>query len=101
MRRVTIADPDAIVANGIGRARIFDAVGDDRPAIVGAAFDDVDLIAALRADIGVPQHAASIKDQTFRAAQAISPDFRALAGFVEEGIVARRRAVWRDVDDFS
>src|SRR6185312_11639233 len=99
---VAIADPNAVVADGVGRSRIFDAVADHRPAVIGAFFYDVDLVSTFRTDVGIPQLAClRVEGETFRTAKAISPDFGPRTRGMEEGIVGRRRAVGRDVNDLA
>ena len=85
-----------------GGTRVVDAVGDDGPAVVLALLDDVQLIATARSVFVVPELAGKgVCGKTFGVANAICPDFRQRAGFVEEGIVGGRRSVGGDVEDLA
>src|SRR4029077_2656358 len=75
---------------------------DERPAVVVASHDEIDLVAALGTVLLLPQLAVSPVDgETLRIAVAIRPDFGTGAGFVDERIVGRRGAVTRNPDDLA
>ena len=84
------------------RAWIVDAVHDHRPAVILAFLDDVQLVAAARSVIVLPQATGSrIERQAFRAAHAVGPDLGQHARLTDERIVGRRRAIRRDVNDLA
>ena len=65
-----------------------------RPAVVAAGQDGVDLVAATRAELGFPQGAGGgVEGQAVRVAMAIAEDFRPYAGPAEEGVARGRRAI--------
>ena len=83
-------------------ARIVDAARDQRPAVVLAFLDDVQLVAAARAVIVLPQTAGSrIERQPFGAAHAVRPDLGKDARLADERIVGRRRPIRRDANDLA
>ena len=84
------------------RAVVIDAVADHRPAVVLALLDDVDLVAALRAVLFLPQLAVGrIDGEAFGVAVAVAPDFRPRAGFADERIVGRHRTVGSYAHDLA
>ena len=75
---------------------------DHAPAVVLARLDDVDLVAALRAVLRLPQLAADrIPRQALRIAMAVAPDRRQRAGLADERVVLRHRAVVVDAMDLA
>src|SRR5690348_9486705 len=82
---------------------------DDRPAIVLAAFNDVDLVAALsfafeaaRAVLGLKQKIrARLPREALRISHAVRPDLWSHALFTYERIVLRDRAVVIEPQDLS
>src|SRR5581483_7415560 len=84
------------------RAVIVDAIADHRPAVVLALLDEVDLIAAARAVLLLPQFAADrMKGEALRVAVAVAPDLRTCALSADERIVLRNAAVRRDAHDLA
>src|SRR5262245_17354731 len=70
------------------------AVADHRPAVVQALLDQVDLVAALRAVLVLPQLAGlRMEDEALRVAVAIAPDLGLSAVAAAEWTVGRHRAV--------
>ena len=68
-------------------AAIIDAVADHRPAVVLARLDDVDLVAALRAVLLLPELAVGgIEGEALRVAVAIGPDLGQRAGRPTNGL---------------
>ena len=74
-------------------AVIIAAVGGARPAIIAAALDKVDLIAAHRPHLHFPEPPARIEGQAEKVAVTQSPDLRGHPAPRGEGIVGRHRAV--------
>ena len=66
-RRIGLSDRLAVVIEAIGR---------QRPAVILAGFDQVQLIAAHRAIFGFPQFAIGRKSQTVGRTEAAGPGFR-------------------------
>src|SRR5262249_38903021 len=84
------------------RAAVVDAIADHRPAIVLALLDDVDLVAALRAVLLLPQFSAHrMEREALRIAMSVAPDFAARARASDERIVRRDRAVGGDAHDLA
>src|SRR5690242_4360979 len=72
----------------------LNAVRDDRPAVVMARLDDVDLVASLRAVLRFPELAGDrIPREALRVAVAVAPDRRYRPGTVHEGIVLRHAPI--------
>ena len=83
-------------------AAIVDAVADHRPAVVLAGLRNVDLVAAARAVLVLPQFAGlRMQRRALRVAVAVAPDFRLASGSADERIVRRHRAVGRDAHDLA
>src|SRR5581483_71099 len=80
---------------------IVDAVADDRPAVIGALFDDVQFVAAARPMFGLPQPALRIEGEAFLAAPANGPDLGQGTGFADERIAGRGLAVAGDAHDLA
>src|SRR3977135_2847978 len=81
---------------------VIDAVTDHRPAVIAAFLDDVDLIAAARTVLVLPQLAARrIECQALRIADSVSPDFRLGIAPAHEGVVGRSRTIRANADDLS
>src|SRR5262249_10383851 len=74
--------------------RVVRAVTDDGPAVVLALLDEVDLVAALRAVLGLPERARGGGErETLRIAVAPAPDLGQRALPSAERIGLRNRAV--------
>src|SRR5215813_6452408 len=78
-------------------AIVVDAVADHRPAVVLARLGNVDLVAAARAMLVLPQlPGLGIERRALRIAVAIAPDLRLGACPIYEWIVGRHRSVRPD-----
>src|SRR5437867_2646145 len=82
--------------------RVGAAVGDDRPAIVQASLDDVDLVAALRAVIGLPQLAGFwMNGQPQGVPNAQSVNLRLVPGPADEWIVFGRAPIFIQTENLA
>src|SRR5262249_10559259 len=76
------------------RAVVVDAVGHRGPAVVLPGLDAVELVAAARAVLGLPELPRDgVERETLRVAVAVAPDRRVRSGPADEGVVFRRAAV--------
>src|SRR5690606_571550 len=73
--------------NRLPLRRVVDAVAVDRPAVVGALLDQVELVAALRAVLTLPDVAVGIDREALRAAVPVAPDLRPGVRTPHEGVV--------------
>ena len=74
--------------------RVVDAVADDRPAVVGARFDQIELIAAARTVLDGPDLAACrIDRERLGIAMPVTPDLGPGISAPDEGIVLRDAAI--------
>ena len=81
-------------------ASIFGAVGDQRPAVIMSAQNEIELIAALRTMLVGPELAPRcIEGEALRIAMAVAPDLRPRADPEAKRIVLGDRAVGADADD--
>ncbi len=81
-------------------AGIIAAIGDDRPAIVLARLDQVNLIAAARAVLdGVEFAGGLVERDALRVAVALRPDFRERLSSRPERVIGRDAAVGIDMYD--
>ncbi|MNT12022.1 hypothetical protein D3C72_1469300 [compost metagenome] len=72
-----------------------------RPAVVFAFFRDIDLIAATRAVLVQPQRVGpGVHRHPLRIADAVGPDFRACACFIDERIICGHFALIRQAYHF-
>src|SRR5512134_3615448 len=79
---------------------IVDAVGDDRPAVIGASADYVDLVAALRPVLVGPQLTRlGVQRRALDVAVAEREFLGLPAGLADEGIVLRHAPVIVQADD--
>src|SRR5262249_26697646 len=84
------------------RPRIVDAVADHRPAVVGAALDDVDLIPAARAVLDDPEDAGCRVDGSrLGVAVAPAPDLGPRVWLPDERVVGGHAAVGLDANDLA
>ena len=75
-------------------AAVVDAIGDHRPAMVGASRGDVHFIAALRAVfVGPELTGPGVERRALRVAVSPTPHFRARAGAGEQWVVVRNATV--------
>jgi hypothetical protein len=71
-----------------GADAVVDAVGDDRPAVIDAGADDVDLVASLRTVLMRPEFAGlRMQCRALHVAVAEGELFRFPAGLADEGVV--------------
>ncbi len=80
---------------------IFDAVSDDRPAVVQARLRLIQLVAAARAVFDGPQLALRIEGRGLDVAMAVRPDLRLRVAAADEGIVARHAAIRIEAHDLA
>src|SRR6266436_2563901 len=74
---------------------ILPAVRDHRPAVVGAATNDIELVPAERTVFVLPQLSGfGMHNQSLRVAMSIAPNFGSRVLRSDEGIVGRNRAVF-------
>src|SRR5581483_4358033 len=91
-----------LLAGADRAAVVIDTEAHDRPAVIAAFADDVDLIAAFRAVLLLPQFVRPrIEREPFRISRAVGPDLRRNALLADKGIVRRRFSVRRDADDLA
>src|SRR5918993_4871086 len=89
-------------AVGHGSAVVVHAIRDDRPAVVAPRLDDVDLVAASRSVLDLPQLTGDrMPHESLRVAVAIAPDTRHRAGLLREGIVVGHPAIVPDAVDLA
>src|SRR4030095_1114604 len=83
-------------------AAVVDAVGGARPAVIGAGFQEVELVAAARAMLALP-HAAGlgVHGEPLRIAMPPGEDLRPYVGLADEGIVRRPRPVVAQPHDLA
>src|SRR5688572_28762097 len=82
--------------------RVVDAIADDRPAVVLALLDAIQLVAALRPMLVRPQVAGlRVDDEALRVAMAVAPDLRARALATDERVVRRHAAVVVEAQDLA
>src|SRR3546814_7470911 len=77
----------------IWRAVVVVAVGHDRPAVVGPALDQVELVAAHRPHLVLPKPAGCVEREPQNVAVAERPHLRGDATLAGEGVVRGYRAV--------
>ena len=77
------------------------AVGDDRPAVVAAALDAVDLVAAHRAHLVRPQPAGGVERDAQQIAMPQRPDLRRNPAPPGKWIVGRHRAIGLEPDHLA
>ena len=83
-------------------AGVVRAVGDDRPAVVAAGLDDVELVAPHRSVLRLPDRpCVGVHVQSQRVADAEGVDLGAVALLVDEGVVERDRAVVVQAQHFT
>src|SRR4029450_13115862 len=83
-------------------AAVVDAIADHRPAVVLALLDQVDLVAAARPMLVLPDLAARrMASEALGVAMAVAPDFRLRALPADERVVRRAGAVGPDADDLA
>ncbi|MNF58793.1 hypothetical protein D3C84_403630 [compost metagenome] len=81
---------------------VVDAMGRQRPAVILAALDDVDFIAALRAVFVFPQRAVPrVERRALRIALPVGPDLRAHVGLADKGVVLGHSAIRVDSHHFT
>src|SRR5690606_31234497 len=86
----------------LGAERVVGAVADHGPAVVLALLDEVELVAALRAVLRLPERVRlGVPNETLRVAVAVAPDLRQRAGAADERIVVRHGAVVVQADDLA
>src|SRR6185436_10245795 len=83
------------------RARIVDAVRDDRPAVVLPGLRLVELVAAARPVLHRPQPTLRVEGGRLDVAMAVRPDLGPRACAPDERIVFRNRAVRIDPHDLA
>ena len=87
---------------GDGSAVVVDAVGDDRPAIVAADTDGIQLIAAFWSVFGLPDRAADgMHNQALLVAMAVGEDAWQRTSRLEKGIIIWYGAIIIDAMDFA
>src|SRR5262245_49575483 len=80
-------------------AAVVDAVADHRPAVILALLDEVDLVAAARPMLVLPQLSGDgVEREPLGIAVAVAPDLRLGRRLADVGIVRRNRAVGPDAD---
>src|SRR5262244_406684 len=83
-------------------AVVVDAVADHRPAVILALLDDVDLVAAARPMLVLPQLPGhGVEREALGIAVAVAPDLRLGGRPADERIVRRDRAIGPDADDLA
>src|SRR3546814_5967416 len=82
-------------------AVIMVAVRHDRIAVIGAALDQVDLVAALWPHLLLPQLPCPIEGDAEQVAMAERPDLRRHAALFGEGLVGRDAAVGVQADHLA
>ena len=99
---------DGVGEFGMGRRRrgcravIMLAPAHHRPTVVAPRLRDVELVAAHRAELGLPQLAARWVDGgALRVAMAVGPDLRPRILLTDEGVVVGDRSVRIDAHDLA
>src|SRR3954470_9460207 len=83
-------------------AVVMIAPAHQRPAVVAAGLGDIDLVAAARPKLALPEHAGfGVDREALDVTVAVGPDFRLGARSVHEGVVGRDRAVRVDADELA
>src|SRR5262249_47081691 len=83
-------------------AAVVDAVADHRPAVILALLDQVDLVAAPRPMLVLPQLSGhGVEREPLGIAVAVAPDLRLGGGLAGEGIVRRNGAIGPDANDLA
>src|SRR3954454_1365766 len=83
-------------------AIVMIAPAHQRPAVVAAGLGNVDLVAAARAELALPEHAGfGVDCKALDVAMAVGPDFGLGARAVHEGVVGRDRTVRVDADELA
>src|SRR5882762_4673595 len=81
---------------------ILPSVGDYRPAVVGAATNDIEFVPAKRTVLVLPQLSGfRMQDQSLRVAMPVTPDLGSRVLCSNEGIVGRNRAVIAEAKDLA
>src|SRR5262249_32212283 len=81
-------------------AAVVDAVADHGPAVILALLDQVDLVAAPRPMLVLPQLSGhGVEREPLGIAVAVAPDLRLGGRLADEGIVRRNRAIGPDAND--
>src|SRR5215468_6880238 len=83
-------------------AAVVDAVADHRPAVILALLDEIDLVAAARPMLVLPQLSGhGVEREPLGIAVAVAPDLRLGGRLADEGIVRRNRAIGPDANDLA
>src|SRR5262245_15498091 len=83
-------------------AAVVDAVADHWPAVILALLDEVDLVAAARPMLVLPQLSGhGVEREALGIAVAVAPDLRLGGRPADEGIVRRNRAIGPDANDLA
>src|SRR6185503_1385723 len=86
----------------LGAERVVRAVTDDGPAVVLALLDDVELVAALRTVLALPERVGGpVEVEALRIAMAVTPDLGQRAGAADERVVLRDAAVVVQANDLA
>src|SRR5690606_10674890 len=84
------------------RARVVAARRDERPAVVRAGLDDVDLVAAHRPDLDLPELARlGMPREVVTVAMAVAVDLGLRARAADERVAGRRFAFVREAQDLA
>ena len=85
-----------------GAARIFDSVGDDRPAVIDTGGRNIDLVAAARAVFDGPEPAGlRVDGRALNIAVTVGPYLRQRTRFADERIVRRDATLRCQADDLA
>src|SRR5262245_7380757 len=83
-------------------AAVVDAVADHRPAVILALLDKVDLVAAARPMLVLPQLSGDgVERKPLGISVAVAPDLWLGRRLADEGIVRRNRAIGPDANDLA
>src|SRR5581483_3931633 len=83
-------------------AVVLPPVGDDRPSVIRAFLDDVQLVSAKRSVLRLPEHACDrIERESLRIAMTVAPDFRPCVLGCNKGIVRRHAAIVRETQNLA
>ena len=85
----------------MSRAAVVIAVADDRIAVVRAALHEIQLVAAPRPHLDVPEPALRVEREPERIAVAERPDLRRHAAAIRERVVGRHAAVVVEAHDLA
>ena len=86
----------------VSTATIIHSVGDDRPAVILATLESVNLVTAARAMLGLPKGTRCwVSNQPLRVAIAVGPDRRIRVRLAGKGVILGDSSVIMDAVNFT